>query len=167
MYLDLFILIPLLWGAYKGFRKGFIIELASLIALGIGLWGGIKFAQNMALYLDQWVNISEKLMPLLSFAITFIIIVMAVFALAKLLERLIKLVALGLVNRFAGSIFGLFKFALITGVFIYFLNIADIQFSFLSQELKESSLLYEPFNSIIDLVLPELSHLVKRYTFHF
>ena len=43
-YLDIIIIIPLIWGAYKGFRKGFIIEIASLIALILGIWGGINFS---------------------------------------------------------------------------------------------------------------------------
>jgi len=36
-YFDIMIAIPLIWGIYKGFKKGFIIEIASFIALGLGI----------------------------------------------------------------------------------------------------------------------------------
>ena len=43
-YFDIIFVIPLLWGAYKGFSKGFVLEIASFVALGLGVWGGLKFS---------------------------------------------------------------------------------------------------------------------------
>ena len=74
-YFDIIIIIPLLWGAFKGFKKGLIIELASLIALFLGVWGAIKFSSVVGNYLDQTFTVSEKFLPLVSFAVTFILIV--------------------------------------------------------------------------------------------
>jgi len=104
-YFDIIIIIPLLWGAFKGFKKGLIIEIASLIALFLGIWGGVKFSSVSGKYLSEMFDISEKIMPLISFAITFIVIVIAVYALAKLLQKFIKMIALGTMNKIAGACF--------------------------------------------------------------
>ena len=48
-----------------------------------------------------------------SLALTFLLVVVTVHLLAKLLEKMLDLVALGLVNKLAGALFGLLKFALV------------------------------------------------------
>ena len=156
-YFDIIIIIPLLWGAFKGFKKGLIIEIASLVALFLGVWGGVKFSSISAEYLSEMFDISEKIMPLISFAITFILIVIAVFTLAKLLQKFIKMVALGLVNKITGAIFGLLKFALIISVILNLVNMVNAEVNFIEPEMKNSSLLYEPVSKIALVLIPGLS----------
>lgn len=156
-YFDIIIIIPLLWGAFKGFKKGLIIEVASLVALFLGVWGGVKFSSVSAKYLSEMFDISEKIMPLISFAVTFILIVIAVFALAKLLQKFIKMVALGLVNKITGAIFGLLKFALIISVILNLVNNVNAEVNFIAPEMKSSSLLYEPVSKIALILIPGLS----------
>jgi len=155
-YFDIIIIIPLLWGAFKGFKKGLIIEIASLIALFLGVWGGVKFASVSAKYLGEMFDISEKLMPIISFSVTFIIIVIAVFLLAKLLQNLIKMVALGTINKIAGAAFGVLKFALILSVILSLINNINAQISFIDPEMENSSLLYKPVSKIAVVVIPGL-----------
>lgn len=155
-YFDIIIIIPLIWGAYKGFKKGFIIEIASFIALGLGVWGGMKFSSISAKYLSEAFDIAENIMPLISFAVTFILIVIVVFTLAKMLQKVISMVALGFVNKAAGALFGMLKFGLIMSVMINFSNILDNQVTFLEPEMKNSSVLYEPVGKIAQIIIPGL-----------
>ncbi|MCB9360475.1 MAG: CvpA family protein [Flavobacteriales bacterium] len=158
-YFDIIFIIPLLWGAYKGYSKGFVIEIASLIALGLGIWGGVKFSSVSAEYLSQLFDISEKLMPLISFAVTFIAIVIAVFTIAKLLQKVIKMVALGFVNRIAGLVFGCLKFALILSVIINLVGVINEQVPFIDEEMQNSSLLYHPISKVAQIFIPGLKDL--------
>ena len=158
-YFDIIIVIPLVWGAYKGFRKGFIIEIASFIALGLGIWGGIKFSSLSANYLSEMFEFSERLMPLISFSITFILIVIAVFFVAKMIQKVIKLVALGFINKAAGAVFGILKFGLILSVIINLINTVDAEIEFVDKEMKDSSLLYEPISKISPLIQPGLKNI--------
>ncbi len=155
-YFDIIIIIPLLWGAFKGFKKGLIIEVASLIALFLGVWGGVKFSSFSASYLGEMFSISEKLMPIISFSVTFIIIVISVFALAKLLQRFVKMVALGTINKIAGAAFGVLKFGLIISVLLSLVNNINTQIKFITPEMEESSLLYKPISNIAVVVIPGL-----------
>ncbi|MDG1477113.1 MAG: CvpA family protein [Vicingaceae bacterium] len=155
-YFDIIIIIPLLWGAYKGFKKGIIIEVASFIALGLGIWGGMKFSSVSAKYLSKAFDIAENIMPLISFAVTFILIVIAVFTLAKMLQKIIKMVALGFVNKAAGALFGMLKFGLIMSVIINFTNIINEQVTFIEPEMKNTSVLYKPIGKIAQIIVPGL-----------
>ena len=158
-YFDIIIAVPLIWGIYKGYKKGFIIEIASLIALGLGIWGGIKFSFISANYLEEVFSISDQLMPLISFVITFIVIVVAVFSLAKIVQRIVKMVALGLINRLAGAIFGVLKFGLIISVILHLVETINSEINFIQPEMKSSSLFYKPVAQLAPILLPELKKL--------
>jgi len=158
-YFDIIIIIPLLWGGFKGFKKGLIIEVASLVALFLGVWGGVKFSAISANYLSGMFNISEKIMPLISFAITFVLIVIAVYALAKMLQKVIKMVALGLANKIAGSAFAVLKFTLIISIILTLVNNINAEIGFIEPEMENSSLLYKPISSLAPKVIPGLKNI--------
>lgn len=151
-YFDVIIIIPLLWAAYKGFKKGLIIEVASLVALFLGVWGGAKFSAVSASYLGEMFNISEQIMPLLSFAVTFILIVIAVFFIAKMLQKVVKAVSLSTINKITGSAFGILKFTLIIGIVLNIVNNINREIGFIDNEMQNSSLLYQPVCKIGALV---------------
>jgi membrane protein required for colicin V production len=61
-----------------------------------------------------------------------------------MLDKALKLVALGLVNRLLGMLFGLFKYALILSFLVYFFENINRKFDLVSPEYKSNSLLFEP-----------------------
>jgi membrane protein required for colicin V production len=158
-YLDIIIIVPLIWGAYKGFKKGFIIEIASFIALGLGIWGGMRFSSISANYLSDAFEISKKVMPFISFAVTFIAIVVVVYLFAKMLQKIITMVALGFINRATGALFGMLKFGLIMSVVINFANIINKQISLIDPEMKKASMLYEPMEKVAQIIIPNLKNI--------
>ena len=110
---DVIILIILLYGLIKGFMKGFIIEVAGIIALILGVTGSFKFASILEVYLNSYVDWSPKTVQIISFIILFIIIIYAVSLLAKMITKTLKIIALGMINRIFGGIFGLLKWCVI------------------------------------------------------
>ena len=147
----------MLWSAYKGFSKGFISELSTLVALFLGIWGGIHLAGFIADFLIGTFNMSEKYVPIISFAITFILIVIAVHFIAKLLIKLIKAVSLNFINKLAGAAFGILKFGLIISIIIVILDKIDSDINFMSEKTKKSSLLYKPVGKIAKTIFPSLN----------
>ncbi|MCB0402911.1 MAG: CvpA family protein [Flavobacteriales bacterium] len=158
-YFDILIIIPLLWGGFKGFKKGLIVEVASLLALFLGVWGGVKFSSVSAHYLGEMFSISEKLMPLISFSLTFILIVILVFLLAKLIQKLAKAVALSTINKLAGMAFGVLKFTLIISIILTLVNNINSEIGFIEPEMEESSLLYKPVSSLAPAIIPGLENI--------
>lgn len=158
-YFDIVFIIPLLWGAYKGFVKGFVVEIASFVALGLGVWGGLKFSYLSAEYLSKVFDIAENIMPLISFSVVFILIVVVVFLMAKLLESVLKKAALGFFNKLLGLIFGSLKFAFIISIILNLVNVFNNEVEFIKPEQKESSLLYKPVEKIAQLIIPGIKDL--------
>lgn len=158
-YFDIVFIIPLLWGAYKGFVKGFVIEIASFFALGLGVWGGLKFSYLSAEYLSKAFDIAENIMPLISFSVVFILIVVVVFLLARLLESVLKKAALGVFNKLLGLVFGSLKFAFIMSVILNLVNVFNNEVEFIKPEQKASSLLYNPLEKVAQLIIPGIKDL--------
>lgn len=153
-YLDIVLIIPLLWGLYKGFTKGLIIEVASLIALGLGIWGSIHFSDLTGAWLQEQLALETEYLSVLAFAVTFIGIVVAIYALAKLLERVVNLVAMKFANKMAGAAFGALKLGLIASVLLLIVDGMDQRIDFIPEEDKQASVLYGPVMSIAGTVIP-------------
>ncbi|MGQ1908912.1 CvpA family protein [Marinifilum sp. RC60d5] len=142
--LDILIGLPLLWAIYKGFTKGLIIEVATLLALILGIYGAIHFSDFTAEFIQQKFDYDSQYMGYIAFAITFLLIVVVLNILGKILNSLIEAVALGVINRLLGVVFGLFKGAIILSIVVYFVNYLDQKLNFIPKEKKENSILYEP-----------------------
>ena len=154
-WLDLVLAIPLLWFTYKGFRHGLIIELASLAALILGIYVALHFSFYTEGYLRDNFTITDKYLHIISFAITFLIVAIVVYLVGKIIHKLVTIVALGFLNRLAGGVFGFLKAALVLSVILYFLNGFDP--GLLKADVKERSLLYEPVESIVPMIIPRLN----------
>ena len=150
-YLDFIIAIPLIWGAILGFKKGLIIELSSIIALILGIAGAIHFSAFTAEKLRIHFDVSTEWLGFAAFLITFLAIVLSIFLLARMLDKAIKALALGLPNRIAGMLFGILKYALLMSFLFYFFNQVNGQFHFVPQDWHGSSFLYKPVVSISEL----------------
>ena len=146
--LDILIGLPLLWAIYKGFTKGLIIEVATLLALVLGIYGAIHFSDFTADFIRNRFDYDSQYMAYIAFVVTFLIIVIALNVLGKLLNSLVEAVALGMINRLLGVVFGLMKGILIISIVVHLVDYVDRKFDFISEEKKEKSILYEPMQLI-------------------
>jgi membrane protein required for colicin V production len=156
-YLDIIILIPVLWLGYIGFKKGLIIELATLLALIGGIFAAVKFSNFASDVLQDVVE--SKYLSLVAFCVTFIAVVVFVFMLGKLLEKAIKLTGLGLVNRVTGALFGVLKALAFTGGLFLIIHKFNKQLNFISDNDQEGSALYFPLVNTSKEVLPTLKEI--------
>lgn len=158
-FIDIVLIVPLAWAAYRGFSKGLIIEVATLVGLIAGIYGGVHFSHFVADWLRNYVEWSDRTLSLASFALTFLLIVALVFLLAKALEKVVNLVAMKLVNKLAGTVFSLLKMTLILSTLLLFFNAFDSRLHLLSKEQREASLLLQPVSVIAPAVVPVLKEL--------
>ena len=155
-YLDFVLLIPVIVGAWKGFKKGFIIEIFMLLALFAGIYGAIHFTDYIADILKEKLSIDSEYMPVIAFVTTFLMVGAMVYFLGKMLEKAISLAALSTFNKFAGLLFGAAKMLIVSGVIVVVLESIDEKDNIISRDLKTNSLLYEPLRDMSFKTLPAL-----------
>ena len=156
-YFDIILCIPLVWGLYKGFTKGLIIEAATVVAFGLGVWGGIHFSDYLANKITEWFDWKSPYLPLISFALTFLAIIILVYFIAKLVQRFAEGMALSAINKIGGAIFGALKFAMIMSVVIFMIDAIEESYPMISVKTKEGSLLYKPIGKIAPTLIPSLN----------
>jgi membrane protein required for colicin V production len=153
-YIDLVLAIILIIAAIQGFRKGFVIELASLAALVLGIWGAIKFSDWTASFITDTTNYRSEHLSTIAFVVTFIGIVILVHILGKMLDNVVKAVALGFLNRLAGIIFGMLKTAVILSIFLLLFETVDENVHILPSKQKSESKLYPPMKQLVPTLFP-------------
>jgi membrane protein required for colicin V production len=149
-FLDIIFIIPIVWFAYQGFKRGLIIELASLLALILGIYAAIYFSGYAANFLMNNMDMGTKYVPMTSLILTFIVVVIVVYFIGKLLEKLVNIVALGFLNKFAGSIFGILKAAVVLSIVLLIIN--QFNNDLISRSSKKNSILYQPISGIAPIL---------------
>jgi len=161
-FIDFIILIPIIWFAFKGFRKGLIIEIATLTGLILGIYLGIYFSDFISGYLVKWFNVNPKFTSTISFIIILIGVMILVYLLGKSIEKLVDVMALGLFNKVLGAFFGAVKMLLIICILIYIIIKIDPSQKLVSAKMRNKSLLFNPISKISEKLLPELKEFTKK-----
>ena len=162
-YLDAIIAVPLIWGAYKGFQRGFIFEIAMIIGLVLGLYIAFKFSVFFEGLIGKYVTGNASFLPYVSFFLVFVLVILAMVLLAKLLEGILKITSLNSFNKVAGAAFGLLKFGLVISILLTLFKPVDARLNLLKQDVKKGSVLYLPVMNISRYIFPALGEMQKVY----
>jgi membrane protein required for colicin V production len=156
-YLDIIIAIPLLWGAYRGFMRGLVFEIAMLIGLVLGIYLAFKFSVLFEGVTAKYITDSQSFLPYASFLLVFSLVILIMVLLAKLLERILKIGKLDTVNKVAGSVFGLIKYALVVSIVLALFRPVDERLHVLKTEIKDGSFFYRPVLKISQYIFPAIN----------
>lgn len=154
--IDIVIIIPVLWGFYRGFMKGVVMEAATLVAFFAGVWGGMHLSDGLAVMLRDWFASDSDYVPLIAFALVFVGILIVVFSVAKILERFLENASMSIFNKIAGGAFGTLKFLLIMSVLFFVTDAVEKSIEIVPPKMKDESLLYRPVAQIAPAVIPGL-----------
>ncbi|SEL29274.1 CvpA family protein [Acinetobacter sp. DSM 11652] len=110
--IDIFILIILLIGGLNGLRQGFVKAFANLVGWIFALIMGAKFAGQIAPTMSA-LSQDPVVQKIAAFAFIVLIIVVLTWIVTAILNRLLKSLKLGPLNRLAGGAFGTLKGLLI------------------------------------------------------
>lgn len=134
--LDIILLIPLAYGAYRGFRKGFLLEIIAIFAFVLAIIGGFKLLHLGMDLLDQHFNISGELLPYVAFILIFILIILLVNLLGKLVKKVVDMTLLGSIDNLAGAILSVIKWAFGISIVLWLSTSFGVEIP--SQYTKES-----------------------------
>ena len=161
--IDIGIAIILAIGLVRGLMKGFILELTSLLSVILGIVGAFFFADVVESYVLQYLDWDAKYIQLTAFVLTFLIIVILVSLIGKALTKLANAIALGMLNRLAGGVFGLLKMTLIVLVLVLVLNTINKKTGFLeNKSVFKDSVTYVFFDDVVEEYLPDLVTYAKE-----
>ncbi len=153
-YIDILLLIPIIYAAWKGFKHGLIIEIFTLLALFVGIYVGIHFSDFTAKYLRESLGFESKYLPIIAFTLTFLGVGAMVYFLGKTIEKIIKITQLTPLNKFAGVFFSVVKYVYLLSTILVILESYDQRIGFFPVKTKNESLLYKPVLQVSKVTIP-------------
>ncbi len=155
-FIDLLILVPLLLAAWKGFKRGFIIEIFIVLALLVGIYCGIHFSDYTSDLIKDKLNVSSIYLPLISFALTFTVIAVGIYFIGKMLEKVIKIAQLSLLNKLGGVFFSVVKTLYFMSTLFLLIASAQEKTEIIPTATLNESLLYTPVSKLSLATIPYL-----------
>ena len=149
---DVVFFVALTYGLIRGLIKGLVIEVSGMIALVFGIFGAFKFSSVLGNFLIDYVNWEPKIIQIISFILLFIGIIYCISLLAKMLTKALKIIALGLLNRLAGGLFGVLKWITILSAFTLIYREINTIVTLMPKTVLEESISY-PFLSNLSSIL--------------
>jgi membrane protein required for colicin V production len=120
MLLDIILVVILILAIIKGYQRGLIVGVFSLIAIIIGLAAAIKLSAIVAGYIGKAIKISDTWLPVISFAVVFIMVVLLIRLGANMLQKTVEIALLGWVNRLGGILLYISIYLIVYSVILFY-----------------------------------------------
>lgn len=152
--LDIVIVLLLIWGAYSGFKSGFLIQSLTLVAFLLGIWAGFHFCRVVSEFMVEHFHMHGLYVTPVAFAIILILVIILINIIGYWLTNLMGKGVIGTMNRIGGAIFGILKMAFIISILFWIILSIDVHHKFFTQEIRHKSFLEPPIERIAPAVFP-------------
>ena len=127
--LDILILIPLLWGALHGYRKGLLIEIIGIAGLVIAMILGFKFLGLGMEVLTPYFSdgTAKRILPYIGFSAVFFPTIFLLNQFGYRIRRSLRYSILGTFDSFAGAMVGIFTWVFGISVFFWLVNMIGVK----------------------------------------
>ena len=147
--IDILLLILLVWGGYRGLKKGLILELFSVGALVLATLGSIRFVDRAVGLCSGWYHGQSEVLPYVVFVLLFVAILITITFVGKFFKAIIKPTLLGRFDRFVGSVVGSFKWAIYSSTLLWLGSLLELK---IPEGYTENTFLFP----IIESLVPQL-----------
>ncbi len=120
MLLDLVFAVIIILAILKGYRSGLIVGLFSLVAVIIGLAAAMKLSTVVAGYIGKAVKVSDEWLPVISFAVVFLLVILLIRLGAKAIEKTVEVAMLGWVNKIGGVVLFAAIYTVVFSVLLFY-----------------------------------------------
>lgn len=155
--LDIILILPLIYGAWKGFQKGFVMELFTILALVVGLYAAFNFSDQFSKYME-FAKVDHSYMPALSFLVLFLAVGAMVYFGGKALEQVLKIAQLSTINKVVGASLGLLKWLYVSACILMFFVSLDKNEKVIKKANKENSFMFAINSGVLKYSLPGVKH---------
>src|SRR5688572_3157553 len=120
MIIDIIFAILIVLAIFKGYRRGLVLGIFSLLAIVIGLAAAIKLSAVVAGYIDDTVNVSKRWLPVISFIVVFFVVLLLVRLGAALIQKSMEAAMLGWANRLGGVLLYIILYIIVYSILLFY-----------------------------------------------
>lgn len=158
--IDIIILLCSVPAIFRGLSKGFIAQMAALVALVLGAWMSFHFSNVVVEWLKPAMDVSPTVLQAIAFTIILLGVFFALTLAGKMLEGIVKIVMLGWLNKLLGVVFALLKVVLVIGLFILLFDSVTTALEIDCSKTISESIFYTPIKNFADVFFPYMKELI-------
>ena len=162
-FIDIVFTALLGYALYTGLKNGLFVEIASFGSLIIGIFVAIKFSHLVRLALEDFIKVNPKYIEIIAFAITFLIVVIGIYLLAKFFTSVTNFASLGWLNKLGGAVFSVLKTILMLSVLISLFQKININHMLVKEETMNKSVFYHPIRDVATFMYPSLEKWYEEF----
>lgn len=136
--IDLIILVGVLIGLVRGVMTGGIRQVLSFAGIFLAFIIAAKTTDSLGSSLAEGLGVPESMAPIIGFALVFLLVQGIAYGIARMLEKFLKAIKLGALDKVLGGGIGVFKSALVISLVLFLGNYVGIP----NQETRDSSVFY-------------------------
>ena len=147
---DIIVYIALAWAVFNGWRRGFLLQMMSLVAVIAALFLSVKYCAEVGTFLGVYGSIHKVVGFIVIFAVT--LIMLTVFG--YLLRKVFRFAGLGMVDVLLGILFSVLKIGVVVSVLFAWFATINMNYDWASKQTIEESRWFTPISGVVNKLTP-------------
>lgn len=156
---DIIVYLSLAWAVFNGWRRGFLLQMLSLLAVVAALF----FATQYGSELERILGVDIGVQGVVGFIVIFVAAMILIAVSGYVLRAVFRFAGLGAIDVLLGILFSVAKVALIVSVLFSWFDNANKSYEWASRECVAESRWYEPVKGITDKLTPYFEELADKF----
>jgi membrane protein required for colicin V production len=156
-WLDIVIILLLIFAAWEGWRQGMITQILGLAALALGVWLGWRYGGAIG----GWLGMKDAVARIVGFVVVLVVVIVAVVLIGRATRGLFRIVGLGVFDNFLGVLLSALKMALFVGLIMLLFEFVDPDGRVIREDIRQGSAMYRIVDGICDVVFPFVRNMIR------
>jgi membrane protein required for colicin V production len=153
---DIVLILILLFGAYRGYQKGLLVEILTFLALIIAVISAFHLLHTGVNFLSSYFK-ESKFLPFIAFILIFLLVFVGIFFLSKVIKSVIDYTMLGVFDNYAGAILGTCQIAFAVSMILWLCHNAHLD---LPRSYTNGTFLYPNLVSFAPKIVSWVSYVI-------
>ncbi len=157
-FIDLIVLLILIFALYNGWKDGAIMQLCSILSILVGVW----LASHYGALVGDMLHMGSNYSMVGGFLVVMVAVIIAAALVSRILRKIFSAVGLGGVDILLGIVISVCKFAVILSVLFGAFDGLNKNLDLVESKTLDESKLYRPIIKISSSIFPALDWTKKQ-----
>jgi membrane protein required for colicin V production len=149
-WLDIVIILLLMYSVWEGWRQGLVTQVLGLAALALGIFLAWRYGGEIG----AWMGLESVVAHAVGFIVVLVAVIVVVFLIGRVTRGLFRIVGLGAFDSILGVLFSALKMVLFVGLAVMLFELLDPAGKVISEEVREGSVMMRTVDGVCDVVFP-------------
>jgi len=152
---DIIVYVALAWAVFNGWRRGFLLQMMSLVAVVAALYLSVKYCSEVGAML----GLDGTTQPIVGFIVIFAVTLILLTIAGYIMRKVFRFAGLGMVDILFGILFSVLKIGVIVSALFAWFAAVNKDYDWASKQTVEESRWFTPISGVVDKLTPYFEEL--------